>query len=204
MIRVVLDTNIIVSALLQPNGPPAQIFVLVLSNSLQLCVSGALFAEYEEVLRRPRLARDEKVIAGTLNGIREKGFWVRPVEKIEACSDPDDNMFLECAYAAEANFLITGNLKHFPPSWQGTRIVTPRWFIDQLSSGALGAQPYPTKTCFGMSDVLHLRSVCEVKRAGGENRGFSIARKTCRKRHLLCFELTVRFPGWHSSLVINE
>jgi uncharacterized protein len=140
MIRVVLDTNIIVSALLQPNGPPAQIFVLGLSNVLQLCLTGALFAEYEEVLRRPQLARDEKVITGALGSIREKGYWVRAVERVEACSDPDDNIFLECAQAAEAHYLITGNLKHFPPSWRKTRIVTPRWFIDQLSSGALAAE----------------------------------------------------------------
>ncbi len=53
MIRVVLDTNIAVSALLQPLRPPAQVFVLVLGGSVQLCVSGAIYAEYEEVISRP-------------------------------------------------------------------------------------------------------------------------------------------------------
>lgn len=57
MIRVVLDTNIIVSALLQPLGPPAQVLLMAVDGSIQLCVSASVFAEYEEVIRRPRLRR---------------------------------------------------------------------------------------------------------------------------------------------------
>ncbi len=100
MIRVVLDTNVIVSALLQPLGPPAAVFLLVAGGAVQLCISGSVYAEYEEVIRRPRLARDEEVIAATLQTVREKGFWVRPTETIKACSDSDDDIFLECAHAA--------------------------------------------------------------------------------------------------------
>src|ERR1035437_4190486 len=114
MIRVVLDTNIIVSALLQPLGPPAQVFVLAIGGSIQLCISGSVYAEYEEVINRPRLRRSEDIIAGALHAIRERGSWARPPEAIRACSDPDDDIFLECAHAAQANYLVTGNLKHFP------------------------------------------------------------------------------------------
>ena len=78
MIRVVLDTNIVVSALLQPLGPPAQVLVLGLSGSIQLCVSGSIYAEYEEVISRPRLGRSAELISSTLRAIREKSFWVRP------------------------------------------------------------------------------------------------------------------------------
>ncbi|MBK7928146.1 MAG: PIN domain-containing protein [Bryobacterales bacterium] len=53
MIRVVLDTNIVVSALLQPLGPSARIFLLALGGAIQVCVTGAIYAEYEEVIRRP-------------------------------------------------------------------------------------------------------------------------------------------------------
>ena len=130
MIRVVLDTNIFVSALLQPLGPSAQIFLMCLSGPLQMCVSGAVYAEYEEVIRRPRLHRSEEVIAAALLSVREKGLWVRTVEKVQACRDADDDIFLECAQAAHADFVVTGNLKDFPTSWQGTRIVTPRWLFD--------------------------------------------------------------------------
>jgi putative PIN family toxin of toxin-antitoxin system len=135
MIRVVLDTNIIVSALLQPLGPPAQVFVLAIGGSIQLCISGSVYAEYEEVISRPRFRLSEDVITGTLHTIREKGFWVRPMEAIRACSDPDDDSFLEWAHAAQANYLVTGNLKHFPTSWSGTRIVTARRLLDVISAG---------------------------------------------------------------------
>lgn len=132
MIRVVLDTNIIVSALLQPAGPPARTFTLVLGDGLQLCVSATVYAEYEEVISRPRLQRSQETIAGTLQAIREKGFWVRPAQRVRACADPDDDVFLECSQAAQADYLVTGNIKHFPISWANTRIVTARWLLDSL------------------------------------------------------------------------
>ncbi len=140
MTRAVLDTNIIVSALLQPLGPPARVFLLAISCSIQLCVSGSVYAEYEEVIRRPRLRIAETVIAAALDTIREKGFWVRPAETIQACSDPDDNIFLECAAAAQADYLVTGNLRHFPSPWMKTRIVDPRHFLDVLSGDAVPDQ----------------------------------------------------------------
>src|SRR5579864_5188434 len=133
MIRVVLDTNIIVSALLQPLGPPAQVFFLAINCSIQLCISGNVYAEYEEVIRRPRLRRDENVITSTLLTIREKAVWVRPTESIRVCTDPDDDIFLECAQAARATYLVTGNIKDFPVSWLDTRIVTARFLLEIMS-----------------------------------------------------------------------
>jgi predicted nucleic acid-binding protein len=78
---------------------PARVFLLAIGGPVQLCVSGNVYAEYEEVTLRPRLRRTENFITSTLNTIREKGFWVRPVNTIRACSDPDDDIFLECAAA---------------------------------------------------------------------------------------------------------
>ena len=138
MIRVVLDTNIIVSALLQPLGPPAQVLVLAIDGSIQLCISGSIYAEYEEVLSRPRFHLGEDIIAGALSAIREKASWVRPTETIRACSDPDDDILLECAHAAQANYLVTGNLKHFPTAWPGMHIVTARRLLDIISAGLEG------------------------------------------------------------------
>jgi uncharacterized protein len=135
MTRVVLDTKIIVSALLQPLGPPAQIFMLALSGLIQLCVSGSIYAEYEEVISRPRFRRDQSIITGTLAAIREKGFWVKPIEAVMACADPDDDIFLECAQAAQADYLITGNLRHFPAVWKGTEVVTARRMLEIIQTG---------------------------------------------------------------------
>jgi putative PIN family toxin of toxin-antitoxin system len=135
MIQAVLDTNIIVSALLQPLGPPAQVFALAIGGSIQLCISGSVYAEYEEVISRPRFRRSEDIISGVLHAIRERSRWVRPTEAIRACSDPDDDIFLEYARAAQANYLVTGNLRHFPASWSGTRVITARRLLDIISSG---------------------------------------------------------------------
>jgi putative PIN family toxin of toxin-antitoxin system len=136
MIRVVLDTNVIVSALLQPLGPPAQVVLLAIGGSFQLCISGNVYAEYEEVIRRPRFRCEENLIASTLQAIREWGFWVRPREAIQECADPDDDIFLECAQAARAGYLVTGNIKDFPVSWLDTQIVTPRRFLEIMSGEA--------------------------------------------------------------------
>jgi putative PIN family toxin of toxin-antitoxin system len=105
---------------------------LAIGGSLQLCVSEKIYAEYEEVISRPRFQRPEHVIAATLQTIRDNSFWVRPTEAIRACADPDDDMFLECARAGQADYLVTGNLKHFPASWQSTRIVTAKALLENI------------------------------------------------------------------------
>jgi putative PIN family toxin of toxin-antitoxin system len=138
MIRVVIDTNIFISALLQPKGAPAEVLVLALAGeNARLCVSADIYAEYEEVIRRSRFRRSESEIADALRAIEEQSIWVKSAERVRACSDPDDDIFLECAQAARAHFLVTGNTKHFPSGWAETKIVTPRQFLQALGA----AQP---------------------------------------------------------------
>jgi putative PIN family toxin of toxin-antitoxin system len=134
MIRVVLDTTILVSALLQPQSLPARTFLTAMAGSkAQLCVSGDIYAEYEEVLRRAKFHRSEAVIEQALRAIRQNGFWVKPSERVRACSDPDDDIFLECLQASHAHYLVTGNLKHFPVQWETAQIVTARQFLDAVA-----------------------------------------------------------------------
>ena len=134
MIKAVLDTNVLVSALLQPQGMPARTFLTtVAGTTVQLCISGDIYAEYEEVLRRPRFNRTEAVIEHTLHAIRQNGFWVRPSERVHACSDPDDDIFLEWP-RPRAHYLVTGNLKDFPAEWAGTQILSPREFLEALAN----------------------------------------------------------------------
>jgi putative PIN family toxin of toxin-antitoxin system len=97
MIRVVIDTNILVSALLKPGGIPAAIMALALSRRVQLCVSEDICAEYDEVIRRPRFNLPADTIEGALGSIRRLGYWVKPTVHVKECTDPDDNIFLECA-----------------------------------------------------------------------------------------------------------
>ena len=99
-------------------------------------MSGPVYAEYEEVLGRPRFRRIEEAIQPTLDFVRKNGLWVRPAESVRVCRDPDDDIFLECAQAARAFWLVTGNIQDFPAVWPGTEIVTPRRFLDSLAAAA--------------------------------------------------------------------
>lgn len=130
MIRVVLDTNIIVSALLSSKGFPEAAFSLGINRVVQLCISQPVVEEYAEVLYRPRLAIDPTKAATALANINKASLLVVPGVPVNACSDADDNIFLECAQAAEADYLVTGNTAHFPDRWITTEIVTPRRFLE--------------------------------------------------------------------------
>jgi putative PIN family toxin of toxin-antitoxin system len=131
--RVVLDTNVIVSALLSPNGAPARTFSLALKRKIEVCVSGEVFAEYEEVLARPHFPWSEEVVADTLASVRQAAAWFATTSRVRQCADPDDDIFLECAEAAQADYLVTGNLRHFPSEWAGTRIVAPAELLRVLA-----------------------------------------------------------------------
>jgi len=131
--QVVLDTNIIVSALLQPLGPSAAVYLLAISGKVKLVLTRPILDEYEEVIKRPRLKRDKEVIKNTLESIQKVGFWVKPERTLQVSPDPDDNMFLECAEASEADYLVTGNTRHFPKVWKTTKIVTAQEFLASVA-----------------------------------------------------------------------
>ena len=132
MIRVVIDTNVVVSANLVEEGLPASILDLAANGIILQVVSNAVLDEYEEVLRRPRLKLDPSVIENALAVIRATSVMVKPRRVLNKSPDESDNRFYECAEAGKANFLITGNTRHFPQSHKGTQVVTPREFIESV------------------------------------------------------------------------
>jgi uncharacterized protein len=113
MIRVVLDTNVIVSAYLNQDGLPFFILKLALAGVVRLCASETVLAEYQELLHRKSCPLDRRRARLLLEKIRATSQIVRPGGSLAVTSDPDDNIFLECAEAAKAHFLVTGNLAHF-------------------------------------------------------------------------------------------
>ena len=130
MIRVVLDTNIIVSAYLNEDGQPFRVVKLALAGLVKLCASEAILAEYEELLRRKSFPLDARRAALFLKKLRAASAIVKPVSGLPVkLDDPDDIIFLECSEAAKANYLVTGNTKHFPARWKYTTRVTPATFI---------------------------------------------------------------------------
>jgi putative PIN family toxin of toxin-antitoxin system len=109
----VLDTNVIVSGLIQPLGNPAKVLTLALAGVVQVCHEKRVLAEYEEVLARPHFKFDEKRVREVLTKFKEDGQAVDTAGQPNLClPDPDDEPFLETALAGKADYLITGNLAH--------------------------------------------------------------------------------------------
>jgi putative PIN family toxin of toxin-antitoxin system len=133
MIRVVIDTNVVVSANLRDEGLPAAILDLAAHRKILMCVSEAVLAEYTEVLQRSRLNLPKRRITRSLAVIRKTSLLVKPTRTITVIKNDDpDNRLLECAHAAAADYLVTGNTKHFPAAFEKTKIVTPKQFTDLL------------------------------------------------------------------------
>jgi len=133
MIRVVLDTNVIVSAVLIRGGAEAYALHLATVGKVQLYASKAILAEYEGVLRRDKFRRlGVKAIEETLRLIRRVAIVVNPAETLTVSPDESDNRFLECADAAEADFLVTGNKRHFPNAWKKTAVIRARELVEIL------------------------------------------------------------------------
>jgi len=130
MIRVVIDTNVVVSALLLAGSLPEAVINLAFPGDVRWIASEPILSEYALILRRPRLAIDPARAADAMRRIRACVSLIVPTISVNAASDPDDNMFLECAEAGGADYIVTGNIRHFPAIWRKTRTVTPREFID--------------------------------------------------------------------------
>ncbi|MFZ1014503.1 MAG: putative toxin-antitoxin system toxin component, PIN family, partial [Terracidiphilus sp.] len=128
-LRLVIDTNVVVSAALKSDGLQRTTFLLSITKPGRLYVSTPILEEYAEVLSRPELAIRKGPRLQLLQLIKNHGHLITPSRHIDVTSDPDDNIFVECADAARADFLITGNRKHFPAFWKNTKIITPREFV---------------------------------------------------------------------------
>lgn len=134
--RVVLDTNVLVSGLLSPFGPPGEIVRMVSSGAVTLCFDARIFAEYDEVLARPRFGFDPDAVAALLDYVDFSGEVAASQPLATRLPDSDDEPFLEVALACGADFLVTGNLAHFPPeSRSGVSVLSPAGFVNQVRSG---------------------------------------------------------------------
>jgi putative PIN family toxin of toxin-antitoxin system len=131
--KVVIDTNVVVSANLSDEGLPAAILDLAANKTILMFVSPAILAEYGAVLRRPHLSLSPAAVASSLAVVRNISRLVKPTRRLAAAADETDNRFLECAISAGADYIITGNARHFPERFESIRIVTPREFLDLVA-----------------------------------------------------------------------
>ena len=130
--RVVVDTNVLISALLSPSGTPRRVVQTLASHQATLLFSDATFRELAQRLARPKFDRyrTAQQMVAWLDWLAELGEWVVPVTTISACRDPDDNKFLVVAVDGETELLITGDndLLDLAP-FQSIPIITPAEFL---------------------------------------------------------------------------
>ena len=131
--RIVMDTNILVSGMLTPFGICGKIVRMLTSSNFTLCVDSRILFEYEDVLRRPRFKIENGMIDVLMEYIESTSETHSITPLSESLPDPDDNQFLEVAVSANADYLVTGNLKHFPPGLRcNITVLSPREFLDML------------------------------------------------------------------------
>jgi putative PIN family toxin of toxin-antitoxin system len=129
-LRLVIDTNVVVSAALKADGIQRTVLLLAITKPARLYVSEAIIAEYREVLARPELKIRKGLRQQVFQLVRSHSQTVKASRRLQITPDPDDNVFLECADAARADYLVTGNLRHFPRFWKKTKVITSREFLN--------------------------------------------------------------------------
>jgi uncharacterized protein len=141
MLKVIIDTNVFVSSLIQHNYPFLIVdYIFKERSTIELCVSEELQSEYSEVLNRIKFFRyadydiKSKILLANIGNFSCKYL---PSIKLNIIQDKSDNKFLELAETCKAGYLITGNTKHFPmKEYKNTKIVTPKefWELEVIKS----------------------------------------------------------------------
>jgi len=126
MTRVVLDTNVLVSALWTPAGNASMIVTLVLTGKIIPCFDVRIIEEYRTVLHRPRLAFPSEHVESLLSTMTSRGFSVMVPPSTIALPDEADRKFYDVA-AFYGAYLVTGNTKHYPKE---ANIMNPALFLE--------------------------------------------------------------------------
>jgi len=134
VIRAVIDTNVVVSGLLHPAGNEALILLAIHQGLVRPCFSEEILEEYAGVLARPKFAFPADEIAALLAMFRRQGELIVPKAATAVSVDPDDTKFLQCGETAQADYLVTGNKRHFPEGSYGvTRVVNASELLDWIT-----------------------------------------------------------------------
>ncbi len=129
--RIVLDTNVVVSGLLNPHCKPSTILQMIASRAVTICYDARIIDEYREVLLRPKFPISEAEVDATLVPIEAAGYLVTTTPLPQNLPDPDDEPFLEVALAGGAECLVTGNIKLYPEDRRrGMKVVSPGEFVE--------------------------------------------------------------------------
>lgn len=130
----VIDTNVLVSAMLKWNSVPGNVMELVFDGPIVPVYNAEILKEYREVLSRPKFRFTKEIVDDVLESIESKGISIEAEMLDIVLPDPKDRVFYEVVLEerkTEEAFLVTGNIKHFPVE---TFIVTPRKMLDIIFS----------------------------------------------------------------------
>ena len=133
--RIVLDTNVLVSGLYNPNGTPGRLVELILGGRIRVLYDDRILSEYLEVLARAELAIEASLAQAVIGYIRLAGerITASPLPA-DALPDPDDIPFAEVAITGDAEVLVTGNMKHFSGlKGQYAAIMTPSQCLEHIT-----------------------------------------------------------------------
>lgn len=132
--RIVLDTNVLVSAMLSADGAPNMVLQLVLQGSITVLADSRILAEYDEVTARPRSGFDDRERRQLLDTLGDLAELVIAQPLRLSLPDPDDRMFVEAAVAGGADAVVTGNVRHFRPrsGKLPVGVLTPHQAVDRL------------------------------------------------------------------------
>ena len=133
--RIVLDTNVLVSALLKQNSKPSRILEMALRGDVTILLDERILAEYYGVLSRPKFDIPLSKTIEVLGSIGEDGERILAFPLEAKLPDIDDLLFLEVAVTGGADALVTGNKKDFPPDRRhGVKVLTPAEFLDWMDT----------------------------------------------------------------------
>ena len=132
-LKLILDTNVIVSGALKSNGLERAVLVFSVTPPARLFVTEPIIAEYSRVLAKPILKIGPRNAADLLRLIGSRSKIVQPSKAIAVCHDPDDDKFVECADEVRADYLVTGNQRHFPKFWKNTKVINSRELIEIIA-----------------------------------------------------------------------
>lgn len=131
--KVVLDTNVIVSGLISPYSAAGEIVRMAAGGIITLCYDARIITEYRDVLLRPKFYLKKNHVYDFLNEIETCGYAICARPLALKLPDLDDEPFLEVALVAEAACLITGNLTHYPvKGCQGMLVAAPVRFLEKF------------------------------------------------------------------------
>ncbi len=136
MIRVVIDTTVLVSAAISPYGPNAQLFDFIAAKEIRPYLTADVVEEYHRVFEYEHLQHLDKRRIAKLRGLLERiAIMVKSGGRLKISAHESDNRVYECAKAAKADYIVTENTKHFKKPHAYTKIIKARELLKLLEAG---------------------------------------------------------------------